>query len=137
MQTDRDIDDPDEAPVGADPAVAGLAPPPNPDLAPTDWMTADEIRRRSFSTVERGYAPGGVREYLARLSEWFADLNVQLSRLRKAGDKAGAATAPPSAEVPSHGEAQEVAARMARSSATPSSTRRSSGRTPKSARPRC
>jgi DivIVA domain-containing protein len=113
MQTDRDIDVPAEAPVGADQTVAGLAPPPNPDLAPTDWMTADEIRRRSFSTVERGYAPGEVREYLARLSEWFADLNVQLSRLRKAGDEAPPATAPSSAEVPSHGEAQELAARMA------------------------
>jgi DivIVA domain-containing protein len=113
MQTDRDIDVPDEAPAGAEPTLAEPAPSPNPDLAPTDWMTADEIRRRSFSTVDRGYAPGEVREYLARLSEWFADLNVQLSRLRKAGDEVATATAPPSVEVPTHGEAQELAARMA------------------------
>ena len=112
MQTNRDVDAPNEAAVGGDPRVAGLAPPPNQDLPPTDWMTADEIRRRSFSTVDRGYAPGEVREYLARLSEWFADLNVQLSRLRKAGDEAGSAPTPP-ATVPSHGEAQELAARMA------------------------
>jgi DivIVA domain-containing protein len=113
MQTNRDVDAPQDVSTGTDPTVAGLAPAPNPDLAPTDWMTADEIRRRSFSTVERGYAPGEVREYLARLSEWFADLNAQLSRLRKTGDEAGVGTAPPPVEAPSRGEAQELAARMA------------------------
>jgi DivIVA domain-containing protein len=113
MQTNRHIDAPREVPSGTDPTVAGLAPAPNPNLAPTDCMTADEIRRRSFWTVERGYAPGEVREYLARLSEWFTDLNTQLSRLRKTGDEAGLATARPPAEAPSRGEAQELAGRMA------------------------
>lgn len=52
-------------------------------LAPADWATADEIRRRSFGTVDSGFDPEEVRAYLGKLAELFAGLNVQLAQARR------------------------------------------------------
>lgn len=78
------------------------------DLAAADWTTADEIRRRSFATVSRGFDPEEVRAYLSKLADWFSSLNSQLSQLRKAQVEV----------VPMHrddgsGNAAELASRMA------------------------
>lgn len=78
------------------------------ELAPADWTTADEIRRRRFATVSRGFDPEEVREYLSKLADWFADLNLQLSRLRRAQTAVPVALAEAQPT-----EASELAARMA------------------------
>jgi DivIVA domain-containing protein len=75
------------------------------ELAPADWATADEIRRKSFSTTAEGYDPDEVRAYLSGLAEWFAHL-AQL--------KAGPVV---TSEVPvahgAEGSVSELATRMA------------------------
>lgn len=78
------------------------------DLAAADWTTADEIRRRSFATVSRGFDPEEVRAFLSKLADWFSSLNSQLSHLRKAHVEV----------IPMHrddgsGNAAELASRMA------------------------
>jgi DivIVA domain-containing protein len=92
---------------------------PTFELNPADWTTADEIRRRSFSTANQGFDPQEVRDYLAKLADWFADLNVQLSRLRKsqqtyAAEAAAPVPAPPAVDgAPVQPEVGGLAARMA------------------------
>ncbi|MBI4260754.1 MAG: DivIVA domain-containing protein [Actinobacteria bacterium] len=81
------------------------------ELAPSDWTTADEIRRRAFPTVARGYDPEAVRDYLTRLADWFTDLNIQLSRLRKSEARGGDPSEAPLEAA--HNLPSELASRMA------------------------
>jgi len=53
------------------------------EIAPAEWATADEIRRRGFSSAAEGYDADEVREYLSRLGDMFAGLTAQLSQLRR------------------------------------------------------
>lgn len=97
--------------AGADtPATAAAS--PHPELAPADWTTADEIRRRNFGVVERGFDPQEVRDYLAKIADWFSDLHVQLSRLRKSQSHDYSVPTPSPAGPPPE-EAHALAARMA------------------------
>ena len=52
-------------------------------LAPADWATADEIRRRRFTKVSDGYSPDEVHDYLGHLAGTFATLKSQVGELRK------------------------------------------------------
>src|SRR3954468_9124186 len=53
------------------------------NLAPADWATADEIRRRRFTKVSDGYSPDEVHDYLGHLAGTFATLRSQIGELRK------------------------------------------------------
>jgi DivIVA domain-containing protein len=53
------------------------------NLAPADWATADEIRRRRFTKVADGYSPDEVHDYLGHLAGTFATLKSQIADLRK------------------------------------------------------
>ena len=53
------------------------------NLAPADWATADEIKRRRFSKVSDGYSPDEVHDYLGHLAGTFANLRSQIGELRK------------------------------------------------------
>ncbi len=80
----------------------------SPDgMAPADWTTADEIRRRTFSTAHEGYDREEVRAYLEGLAEWFVTLNTQMGNLRRAQP----AVAPVPAQAA--GSPGELAVRMA------------------------
>src|SRR5437899_717317 len=76
-------------------------------MAPADWTTADEIRRRTFSTAHEGYDREEVRAYLEGLAEWFVTLNTQMGNLRRAQP----AVAPVPAQAA--GSPGELAVRMA------------------------
>src|SRR5438874_4198253 len=53
------------------------------NLAPADWATADEIRRRRFSVVSDGYSPDEVHDYLGHLAGTFGTLRSQIGDLRR------------------------------------------------------
>ena len=53
------------------------------NLAPADWATADEIRRRRFTVVADGYSPDEVNDYLGHLAGTFATLRSQIGELRR------------------------------------------------------
>jgi DivIVA domain-containing protein len=59
------------------------------NLAPADWATADEIRRRRFSHVAEGYSPDEVHAYLGHLAETFATLRSQIDGYRHPASGAG------------------------------------------------
>jgi DivIVA domain-containing protein len=73
-------------------------------LAPADWATADEIRRKRFKTVPEGFDPEEVKAYLDKLAEWF----THLARLRS-----GPVVVPDSPAQPGSEAASELATRMA------------------------
>jgi DivIVA domain-containing protein len=54
------------------------------NLAPADWATADEIRRRRFTVQADGYSPDEVHDYLGHLAGTFATLRSQIGELRRA-----------------------------------------------------
>jgi DivIVA domain-containing protein len=53
------------------------------NLAPADWATADEIRRRRFTVADQGYSPDEVHDYLGHLAGTFATLRSQVGELRR------------------------------------------------------
>jgi DivIVA domain-containing protein len=53
------------------------------NLAPADWATADEIRRRRFTVVADGYSPDEVHDYLGHLAGTFGTLRSQIGELRR------------------------------------------------------
>jgi hypothetical protein len=74
----------------AEPTNHGHAPDPfAQQLVPADWAAADEMRRRTFSVVERGYDQEEVRAYLSHLAEVFAHQASKLSELRRAEVSSG------------------------------------------------
>ncbi len=54
------------------------------NLAPADWATADEIRRRRFTVMPDGYSPDEVHDYLGHLAGTFATLRSQIVEFRRA-----------------------------------------------------
>jgi len=60
----------------------------DPELAPADWAAADEMRRRTFTVAEQGYAQDEVRGYLTHLAEVFAHQAAQLAELKRAESEA-------------------------------------------------
>jgi DivIVA domain-containing protein len=59
------------------------------NLAPADWATADEIRRRRFSVVGEGYSQDEVHDYLGHLAGTFATLRSQIGELRRTAPPVG------------------------------------------------
>jgi DivIVA domain-containing protein len=79
-------------------------PAPADQLAPADWATADEIRRKRFTTVSDGFDPEEVKSYLDKLAEWF----THLARLRS-----GPVVVPDAPAQAGSEAASELATRMA------------------------
>jgi DivIVA domain-containing protein len=87
---------------------------PTSDLDMPLLPSAEQIRRREFATVRRGYDPQQVRAYLTSIAKQVGTLERELGQLRlEAGSAAARAdavtgTIPTSDPVPSPGDAYEA-----------------------------
>jgi DivIVA domain-containing protein len=84
-------------------------PMPTSDLDMPLLPSAEQIRRREFATVRRGYDPQQVRTYLTSIAKQVGTLERELGQLRlevgSAAARGGASTAtPPSASAPASPE---------------------------------
>src|SRR5438045_4086995 len=80
------------------------------NLAPADWATADEIRRRRFSVVSDGYSPDEVHDYLGHLAGTFGTLRSQIRALHRTAAVAAATTEAAKLLATAHDEATRVRA---------------------------
>ena len=62
--------------------------------------SSEQIRRREFATVRRGYDPQQVRIYLTSIAEQVGNLERQLSQLRLEADSAAARETSPAPTIP-------------------------------------
>jgi DivIVA domain-containing protein len=81
---------------------------PTSDLDMPLLPSAEQIRRREFATVRRGYDPQQVRTYLTSIAKQVGTLERELSQLRleagSAAARTGQAPAPPAAQPPTGAE---------------------------------
>ena len=76
---------------------------PTSDLDMPLLPSAEQIRRREFATVRRGYDPQQVRTYLTSIAEQVGTLERELAQFRLESE-AAAATPQPSAPAPAPAE---------------------------------
>jgi DivIVA domain-containing protein len=83
-------------------------PMPTSDLDMPLLPSAEQIRRREFATVRRGYDPQQVRTYLTSIANQVETLERELSQLRlEAGSAAARAEQPTAASAPMASEAED------------------------------
>jgi DivIVA domain-containing protein len=86
--------------------------------------SAEQIRRREFATVRRGYDPDQVRDYLTQIADQVETLEKEIREARlEQGAEARGAAAPPEAKTQAEPQAKDdpyerVAKRMAQLIAT-------------------
>jgi len=87
---------------------------PSTDLDLPLLPSAEQIRRREFATIRRGYDPDQVRDYLAQIAEQIEVLEAELREAKRGPAAAGAAPmaepAPPQDKIDPY---EELSKRMA------------------------
>src|SRR5688500_10922256 len=89
---------------------------PTSDLDMPLLPSAEQIRRREFATVRRGYDPQQVRAYLTSIANQVGTLERELSQLRL---EVGSSAAARSEQMAGPAMAESAAASDASSSADP------------------